>query len=79
MGVFIKSKKEKQEEAELKDYLYQIEQEEKEVDAEIGKIEIKDLFKKDPNEEELLKYMTEEQLEREKIEQREQNIFSHSP
>ena len=66
MGLFIKSKKQKQEEAELKEYLDELERIEEEVKKEEDKkFNIVALFEKDPLEEELRQYMTEEQLQEE--------------
>lgn len=76
MGVFIKSKKEKQEEADLKEYLDQIDKMNEEAEAEQGKFKITDAFKKDPEEEELKKYMSKEELIKEEKERREANVFS---
>lgn len=76
MGLFFKSKKEKQEEEDLKEYLDLVDKMEEETDKELGKIKLTDLFKKDPEEEELLKYIPEEELKKEEAEKKTANIFS---
>ena len=76
MGIFIKSKKEKQEDAEIKDYLDMLDKLDKEAEDETEKINLKDLFKKDPLEEELKSYYTEEQLKEEEQEKKDATKFS---
>ena len=63
MGLIFKSKKERKEDKELIEYLDDYEKLEKQVDSESDKFNLLNLLDKDPNEEELKKYMTQEQIE----------------
>ena len=75
MGLLFKTKKEKEEEKELNKYLDELEKDGQEFDKE-EKFNMMSLFEKDPLEEELKQYMTEEQLEEEKKEKENSKRFT---
>ena len=90
MGLFIKSKKEKQQDEELKEYFEQLDKieeeaekeafaqfkEEEGVDNKRGIVQWINLLSKDPNEEEFRSYMTEEEKKQEKFETIEGKAFT---
>ncbi|MBR6073219.1 MAG: hypothetical protein IKP76_02735 [Bacilli bacterium] len=73
MGLIFKSKKEREEDKQIDDYLKEYEKIEEEADKE--KINIFSLLQKDPLEEELKQYMSEEQLEQEKNDKKNNKIL----
>ena len=90
MGVFFKSKKEKKQEEELKEYFDQLDKleeeaekeafaqfkEEEGVDNKRGIVQWINLLSKDPNEEEFRSFMTEDEKRQEKIENVESKAFT---
>ena len=73
MGLIFKSKKEREENKQIDDYLKEYEKIEEEADKE--KVNVISLLQKDPLEEELKQYMSEEQLEQEKNDKKNNKIL----
>ena len=77
MGVFFRTKQERKEDKILKEYYDELDKMEKEEEKK-DKIKFKDLFKKDPFDEELRSYMTPEQLEEERKDKKRVKIINIS-
>ena len=74
MGLIFKSKKEREENKQIDDYLKEYEKIEEEADKE--KVNVISLLQKDPLEDELKQYMSEEQLEQEKNDKKNNKIIT---
>ena len=80
MGIFFKSEREKEEARIIKEYNKEMDRLEKEIKEEQKKdgMRIRDLFKKDPYEEDLINYMSPKEIEEEKNEKKRRKVFTIS-